>query len=64
MTSGPLTVGSQVRLKQPKLPEGVWHVTAWDAPTWFEWRQTASGVISVAAVDSTVGTPLPNPGTE
>ena len=48
MTTAPITVGSLVRLKQPKLPEGVWHVTAWEAPTWFEWRQQSSGVTSVA----------------
>ena len=48
VTTGPITVGGLVRLKQPKLPEGVWHVTAWDAPAWFEWRQTSSGVTSVA----------------
>jgi len=48
LTAAPVTVGSRVRLKQPKLPEGVWDVTAWDPPTWFEWRQKASGVTSVA----------------
>ena len=48
LTAAPITVGSRVRLKQPKLPEGIWEVTAWDAPTWFEWRQKASGVTSVA----------------
>jgi uncharacterized membrane protein len=48
LTAAPLTVGSRVRLKQPKLPEGVWDVTAWDAPAWFEWRQRSSGVTSVA----------------
>jgi hypothetical protein len=48
MTAGPIAMGSRVRLKQPKLPEGIWDVTAWDAPTWFEWRQKASGVTSVA----------------
>lgn len=48
LTAAPMAVGSRVRLKQPKLPEGIWDVTAWDAPTWFEWRQKASGVTSVA----------------
>ncbi len=43
-----LGVGSQVRLRQPKLPEGTWEITAWDAPSFFEWRQKANGVTSVA----------------
>jgi hypothetical protein len=48
LTPPPVTKGSRVRLKQPKLPEGVWDVTVWDAPTYFEWTQKASGVTSVA----------------
>jgi uncharacterized membrane protein len=48
LTPPPLTKGSRVRLKQPKLPEGTWDVTAWDAPSYFEWRQKESGVTSVA----------------
>ena len=48
LTPGPLAEGSRVRLKQPKLPEGTWEVTAWDAPTYFEYRQRSSGVTSVA----------------
>ena len=48
LTAAPVRVGSRVRLKQPKLPEGVWHVTAWNAPSWFEWRQKSGGVTSVA----------------
>lgn len=48
LTPPPLGIGSQVRLKQPKLPEGAWDVTAWDAPTYFEWRQSGIGVSSVA----------------
>ncbi len=48
LTAVPVAVGSRVRLKQPKLPEGTWEVTAWDAPTWFEWRQKSGGVTSVA----------------
>jgi hypothetical protein len=34
--------------KQPKLPEGAWDVTVWDAPSFFEWTQKTSGVTSVA----------------
>lgn len=48
MTPAPLTKGSQVRLKQPKLPEGIWDVTVWDAPSYFEWTQKTDGITSVA----------------
>ena len=48
LTPPPVATGSRVRLKQPKLPEGTWEVTAWDAPSYFEWRQQSSGVTSVA----------------
>lgn len=48
LTPAPIGSGSRVRLKQPKLPEGTWEVTAWDAPSFFEWRQTTSGVTTVA----------------
>jgi uncharacterized membrane protein len=48
LTPAPVGVGSRVRLKQPKLPEGTWEVTVWDAPSYFEWRQRSGGVTSVA----------------
>ena len=48
LTPAPITPGSQVRLKQPKLPEGTWDITVWDAPSYFEWTQKTSGVTSVA----------------
>ena len=48
LTPAPIGVGSQARLKQPRLPEGTWEVTAWEAPSFFEWRQKASGVTTVA----------------
>lgn len=48
LTPAPLTKGSRVRLKQPKLPEGTWDITIWDAPTYFEWTQKTSGTTSVA----------------
>ena len=48
LTPAPITKGSQVRLKQPKLPEGTWDVTAWDAPSYFEWTQKTTGITSVA----------------
>ena len=48
LTPAPVTKGSQVRLKQPKLPEGIWDITVWDAPSYFEWTQKTSGITSVA----------------
>ena len=48
LTPSPLANGSRVRLKQPKLGEGVWDVTVWDAPSYFEWTQKTGGVTSVA----------------
>src|SRR3712207_5764484 len=44
----PISRGSRVRLKQPKLSEGTWEVTAWDAPSYFEWTQKTGGITSVA----------------
>jgi uncharacterized membrane protein len=48
LTPAPLGAGSRVRLKQPKLPDGTWEVTAWDSPSYFEYRQRSGGVTSVA----------------
>ena len=48
LTPAPITKGSRVRLKQPKLREGTWEITVWDAPTYFERTQKTSGIISVA----------------
>ena len=48
LTPAPLGEGSRVRLKQPKLPEGTWEVTVWDAPSYFEFRQKSGGVTTVA----------------
>jgi len=48
LTPAPLSKGSRVRLEQPKLPEGTWDITVWDAPSYFEWRQKAGGVTSIA----------------
>jgi uncharacterized membrane protein len=48
LTPAPITARSRVRLKQPKLPEGTWDITAWDAPTYFEWTQKTGGTTSVA----------------
>ena len=48
LTPAPIAKGSRVRLKQPKLPEGTWEITVWDAPTYFEFRQKSRGMTSVA----------------
>ena len=48
LTPQPISTGSRVRLKQPRLPEGTWDVTVWKAPSFFEWRQQTGGVTSVA----------------
>jgi len=48
LTPAPVGEGSRVRLKQPKLPEGLWEVTVWDAPSYFEFRQQSGGVTNVA----------------
>ena len=49
LTPAPLAKGSRVRLRQPKLPEGTWEVTAWEAPSTFEWTQTEGGITNVAS---------------
>jgi uncharacterized membrane protein len=48
LTAPPVKSGSRVRLKQPKLPEGTWDVTVWDAPSYFEWSQKSGGITSTA----------------
>jgi uncharacterized membrane protein len=48
LTPAPVGVGSRVRLKQPKLPEGTWEVTVWDAPSYFEFGQKSGGLTDVA----------------
>jgi uncharacterized membrane protein len=48
LTPAPIGAGTQARLRQPKLPEGTWEVTAWEAPSFFEWRQQTGGVTNTA----------------
>ncbi len=48
LTPAPIGKGSRVRLKQPKLPEGIWDITIWDAPSYFEWMQKTGGMTTVA----------------
>ena len=48
LTPAPVAEGSRILLKQPKLGEGTWDVTVWDAPSYFEMRQKSGGITSVA----------------
>jgi len=48
LTPAPLAKGSRVRLEQPKLGEGTWDITVWDAPSYFEMTQKSVGITSVA----------------
>jgi len=48
LSPAPLGKGSRVRLRQPKLPEGIWEVTVWDPPSYFEFHQQSGGVTNVA----------------
>jgi hypothetical protein len=48
LTPAPMSVGSQVRLRQPKLPEGTWETSVWEPPSYFEWHQKSSGVTTTA----------------
>ena len=48
LTPAPIGKGSRVRLKQPKLPDGTWDITTWDAPSYFEWIQKSGGATIVA----------------
>jgi carbon monoxide dehydrogenase subunit G len=48
ITPGHLAMGSRIRLKQPKVPEGIWGITVWEPPEYFELNQRSGGVTSVA----------------
>ena len=48
LTPAPIAKGSRVRLRQPKLPEGTWDITVWDAPSYFEWTQKEGGTTIIA----------------
>jgi len=54
LTAPPIDTGTQVRRKQPTLPDGIWEINVWDVPLYFEWTQKQNGVTSVAGhrVDS------------
>ena len=46
--SGPFGMGSEVRIKQPKLPETVWKVVDFEPGTYFAWHAAARGVSTIA----------------
>jgi uncharacterized protein YndB with AHSA1/START domain len=46
LDKGPLAAGSRVRIKQPKLPGGVWTVTEVRAPNTFSWVLRSPGVVA------------------
>ena len=48
LTPAPITRGSRVRLRQPKLPESTLDVTVWDPPSSFELTQQSGGATTVA----------------
>jgi uncharacterized membrane protein len=48
LEAGPFSLGSRVRVSQPKLPPMVWTVTNYQPGQAFTWMATAGGVTSVA----------------
>jgi carbon monoxide dehydrogenase subunit G len=48
LTPPPMGAGARIRLRQPRLGEGTWEVTAWEAPAFFEFHQKTGGITTVA----------------
>ena len=49
LDAGPLVVGSQTRLQQPKLPTAVWTVTELTDGSSYTWESSSPGVTVTAA---------------
>jgi uncharacterized membrane protein len=43
---GPLRIGSRARIRQPKLPEAIWQVTALEPGREFSWQARGPGVLT------------------
>ena len=46
LDGAPLSLGSKVRIRQPRLREAIWAVTVFDPPNGFVWESHAIGVHS------------------
>lgn len=51
--TGPLGVGSEVRVRQPRLPGVTWTITRWEPGVGFTWEAAGPGLRSVADHDVT-----------
>jgi uncharacterized membrane protein len=47
LNSGPFSVGSRVRIRQPRLAAAVWTVTRIEPGRYFEWRSVLPGLTSI-----------------
>jgi hypothetical protein len=48
LDTGAFTLGSRVRIEQPKLRPAVWTVTSWQPEKEFTWRSTRPGLVTTA----------------
>jgi len=44
LSEAPLNIGSQARIRQPRLPMVVWTVTAFETGRYFEWQNIRPGL--------------------